>query len=167
MRNKLENSYSKIFLELRKINRFYNPDSPNIYPTATSCDFESAILKTLDSLFPNSVRRKCVFHWKQIINRMTQTVFGKAVYSSEYKYVRKILHAIPVLPLHVPQVKFVLVNHLEFLVIWSPLPQSCLPSDDPRRAKTIFIYLPSLQFHAGRALSCHIEWPHRLYVISL
>ena len=116
MRNKSEDSYSKIFIELQKINRFYNPDSPNIYPTATSCDFESAILKTLDSLFPNSVRRKCSFHWKQIINRMTQTVFGKAVHSPECKYVRKILHAIPVLPLHVPQVKFALVNHLELLI---------------------------------------------------
>ena len=74
-----------------------------------------AILKTLDILFPNSVRRKCKFHWHQTINRMTQIVFGKAVKSSQCNYVRKILHSIPVLPLHVPQVKFALVNHLELI----------------------------------------------------
>ena len=74
-----------------------------------------AILKSLDILFPNSVRRKCKFHWQQIINRMTQIVFGKAVKSSECQYIRKILHSIPVLPLHVPQVMFALVNHLELI----------------------------------------------------
>ena len=116
MRNKSENSYTSIFKELSKINRFYNPHSEDIYPSATSCDFEMAILKTLDTLFPNSVRRKCYFHWKQIINRMTQNVFGKAVNSDQCKYVRKILHSIPVLPVHLPTVKSALVSHLEFLV---------------------------------------------------
>ena len=71
MRSKSEHSYSKIFTELQKIKRFYNPESPNIYPTATSCDFEMAILKTL-----------------------LKTL----------------------LPLHVPQVKFALVNNLDLLV---------------------------------------------------
>ena len=116
MRNKSENSYTSIFKELSKINRFYNPHSEDIYPSATSCDFEMAILKTLDTLFPNSVRRKCYFHWKQIINRMTQDVFGKAVNSDQCKYVRKILHSIPVLPVHLPTVKSALLSHLEFLV---------------------------------------------------
>ena len=50
------------------------------------------------------------------ISAGTQTVFGKAVHSSECKYIRKILHSIPVLPLHVPQVKFALVNHLDLIV---------------------------------------------------
>ena len=87
-----------------------------VTPAGTSCDFESAILKTLDILYPNSVRRKCLFHWKQIVNRMTQNVFGKSVHSDHCKYVRKILHSIPVLPLHLPTVKSALVSHLEFLV---------------------------------------------------
>ena len=42
MRNKSEASYRSIFQELTKINRFYNPDSQDIYPSATSCDFKNS-----------------------------------------------------------------------------------------------------------------------------
>ena len=58
----------------------------------------------------------CFIFRKQIINIMTLRVFGKVVHNSECKYIRKILHSIPVLPLHVPQVMFALVNHLELLI---------------------------------------------------
>ena len=77
---------------------------------------------TCETDFPRNFSREYHGKIKDLVpqnpytpNRMTQAVFGKAVYSDQCKYVRNILHSIPVLPVHLPTVKSALVSHLEFL----------------------------------------------------
>ena len=58
----------------------------------------------------------CLFHHKQSVNRLLQQIFGKDLHKlSIVKYLRKILGVYVILPLHVPQVRFAVIEHLELI----------------------------------------------------
>ena len=127
MKNKTTNAYISALKDLQRIHALYNPDQLPLFPNQISHDFEGGIISAINSLFPNTRKRFCLFHHKQSVNRIIDGIFpGHLKFTSEAKYLRKILGFFPTLPLYNAEVRFSLISHLEF--VGSEL-------DDEQRAK--------------------------------
>ena len=77
MRSKCQLDYQNVFIELNKLHLFYNAESDNLNPLALSCDYELALIRALENVFPNTVRILCHFHFNQSQNRKLRPIFGK------------------------------------------------------------------------------------------
>ena len=116
MKNKTTNAYISALKDLQRIHALYNPDQLPLIPNQISHDFEGGIISAINCLFPNTRKRFCLFHHKQSVNRIIDGIFpGQLKFTSEAKYLRKILGFFPTLPLYNAEVRFSLIEHLEFV----------------------------------------------------
>ena len=116
MRSKSSQAYIEVLKDLQRIHSLYNVDSSPLNPNQLSHDFETGMISGFYSVFPYARKRLCLFHHKQSVNRLLQQIFGKDLHKLPIvKYLRRILGVYPILPLHVPQVRFAVIEHLEFI----------------------------------------------------
>lgn len=95
--DKTEQTYIRMFRLIQdkaiELNLIF---SPNYF----HCDFEKAVIKTVNNLFPNCQVKGCLFHYSQAILRRFNFIFGKRNYLNEdlHKLVRRV-SALPFVPI--------------------------------------------------------------------
>ena len=77
MPKRTKRMYEDMFQNLQKI------AEQEIIPFALSCDFEAAVIKTVQKLFPSTKIQLCRFHFYQSIKRRLEREFSKTFYEKK------------------------------------------------------------------------------------